>query len=67
MQILGKLPSVAEYQKYAAKIQTTAADTFRYLNFDRLPEFVSKGSNAKLGADYESSLQKELEKLKQRK
>merc|ERR1712167_146095 len=30
--ILGRLPAPEEYQEYAAKLDTTAADTFRYLN-----------------------------------
>ena len=49
--IEGKLPSVDEYQKYAAKINETSADTFRYLNFDRLSEYVEKGKSADLGPE----------------
>lgn len=37
--ILGRLPTVEEYLDYAAKINTTAADTYRYLNFDELEEY----------------------------
>jgi hypothetical protein len=37
----GKLPTVTEYNKYAVEINKTAADTFRYLNFDKLPDFVA--------------------------
>lgn len=39
--ILGRLPSVEEYLEYAAKINTTAADTYRYLNFDQLDEYTN--------------------------
>ncbi|CAG9297944.1 bifunctional aconitate hydratase 2/2-methylisocitrate dehydratase [Celerinatantimonas diazotrophica] len=39
--ILGHLPSVEEYLEYAAKINTTAADTYRYLNFDQLDEYTN--------------------------
>ncbi|MFM2478065.1 bifunctional aconitate hydratase 2/2-methylisocitrate dehydratase [Celerinatantimonas sp. MCCC 1A17872] len=39
--ILGHLPSVDEYLEYAAKINTTAADTYRYLNFDKLSEYTN--------------------------
>jgi aconitate hydratase 2/2-methylisocitrate dehydratase len=62
--IEGKLPTVAEYMKYSDKIQSTATDTYRYLNFDRLKEFVDRGNTADLGAEYKTSLQKEIEKLK---
>lgn len=53
--IEGKLPTVQEYLKYADKIQTTSADTYRYLNFDQLSEYVEKGKNADLGADYKKN------------
>lgn len=65
MHTTGKLPTVAEYQKYAGVLQATASDTFRYLNFDRLPDYVEAGKKADLGADFKSNLQKELEKLSQ--
>ena len=40
--ILGKLPTPAEYMEYASKIDATAADTYRYLNFDKMDEYVKK-------------------------
>jgi len=40
--ILGRIPSVQEYMEYAAEIDAKAADTYRYLNFDQLPEFIGK-------------------------
>jgi aconitate hydratase 2/2-methylisocitrate dehydratase len=33
--ILGKIPTVDEYMQYAAQINATADDTYRYLNFDQ--------------------------------
>ncbi|MFM2483115.1 bifunctional aconitate hydratase 2/2-methylisocitrate dehydratase [Celerinatantimonas sp. YJH-8] len=39
VSILGRLPKVDEYLSYAAQINTTAADTYRYLNFDQLSEY----------------------------
>ena len=54
--IEGKLPSVDEYQKYASKINETSADTFRYLNFDRLSEYVEKGKSADLGPEVNLSV-----------
>jgi len=47
--IIGKLPTVAEYNKYAVEINKTAADTFRYLNFDKLPDFVATSKDVDLG------------------
>jgi len=43
--ILGKLPTPTEYQEYAAKINATAADTYRYLNFHRMPQYTKKADN----------------------
>jgi aconitate hydratase 2/2-methylisocitrate dehydratase len=39
--IHGRIPSVAEYQAYAQRIDAMAADTYRYLNFDQLPAYRS--------------------------
>jgi aconitate hydratase 2/2-methylisocitrate dehydratase len=65
--IEGKLPTVEEYMKYADKIQSGAKDTYRYMNFDQIGEFVEKGKKADLGSEYKSVLQKELERLKSTK
>lgn len=43
--ILGKLPSPAEYMEYASKIDATAADTYRYLNFDKMDEYTTKAES----------------------
>uniref|UniRef100_A0A7S3JNH5 Aconitate hydratase B n=1 Tax=Aureoumbra lagunensis TaxID=44058 RepID=A0A7S3JNH5_9STRA len=37
--ILGRLPTVDEYKELMKPVDTTAADTYRYLNFDQLPDF----------------------------
>ncbi len=37
--ILGKLPTVEEYQAYAQVIDSQAADTYRYLNFHQMPHY----------------------------
>ena len=39
--MLGKLPTVEEYMKYAKDIDAMSAKVYRYLNFDQLPAFVS--------------------------
>jgi aconitate hydratase 2/2-methylisocitrate dehydratase len=46
--ILGKLPSPAEYQKFAAALDPMAPDLYRYLNFNELPTFTEKASKAQL-------------------
>jgi aconitate hydratase 2/2-methylisocitrate dehydratase len=43
--ITGRLPTVAEYMEYAEKINATAADTYRYLNFHKMPEYTKKADN----------------------
>lgn len=40
--ILGKLPTPTEYMEYASKIDATAADTYRYLNFDKMEQYIKK-------------------------
>ena len=62
--IEGRLPTPAEYQKYASQIAATAKDTFRYLNFDQLPDYVKSGKDVDLGADYKEILAKEADRLK---
>jgi len=37
--MLGSIPSVGEYQQAMGTINTMAADIYRYLNFDQLPEY----------------------------
>ncbi|BEU04698.1 aconitate hydratase B [Agarivorans sp. OAG1] len=37
--ILGKLPTPEEYLEYAKQIDATAADTYRYLNFDEITDY----------------------------
>lgn len=65
--IEGKLPQPAEYQSYFSKIMSTASDTYRYMNFDQMKEFVDKGNTAKLGEDFQSNMDKEVARLKSMK
>jgi hypothetical protein len=55
---------VEKYKIYASKINETKVDTFRYLNFDRLGEYVEKGDTADMGAEYKTVLDKEIERLR---
>jgi len=45
--ILGRIPSVQEYMDYAIEIDAKAEDTYRYLNFDQLPQFTQKADKVK--------------------
>ncbi|EJD6042368.1 bifunctional aconitate hydratase 2/2-methylisocitrate dehydratase [Providencia rettgeri] len=40
--LLGRLPTPAEYQQFMNKVDETAADTYRYLNFDQLSQYTEK-------------------------
>ena len=46
--IEGKLPTVDEYLTYMETINATAADTYRYLNFDELPAFVERAETVEI-------------------
>merc|ERR1711935_1248850 len=46
--ILGKLPTVEEYKGYMDQVDATAADTYRYLNFDQLPDFVKSADSVEI-------------------
>jgi aconitate hydratase 2/2-methylisocitrate dehydratase len=37
--LTGKLPSVAEYMEQVQAVNAKAADIYRYMNFDQIPEF----------------------------
>ncbi len=40
--ILGKIPTIQEYNDYAEQISATADDTYRYLNFDQMDSYRKK-------------------------
>ncbi|KAJ1452481.1 hypothetical protein M885DRAFT_619857 [Pelagophyceae sp. CCMP2097] len=46
--ILGRLPKPAEYLEMVKSLDTTAADTYRYLNFDQLPKFVEAADGVEI-------------------
>jgi aconitate hydratase 2/2-methylisocitrate dehydratase len=37
--VLGRIPSVEEYMRYMHDLETQAEDTYRYMNFDRMPDY----------------------------
>ena len=42
--IKGKIPTVAEYMDMASTIDATAADTYRYLNFNKISAYIEKAN-----------------------
>ncbi|MES2919255.1 MAG: bifunctional aconitate hydratase 2/2-methylisocitrate dehydratase [Pseudomonadota bacterium] len=40
--VMGKLPTVAEYMEYAKTINSMSGDIYRYMNFDRMPEYTEQ-------------------------
>jgi len=49
--ILGKIPNKEEYMEYAKKIDTTAAETYRYLNFDKISEYQDIADGVEISAN----------------
>ncbi len=43
--ILGHIPTVEEYMQYAQRIDATASDTYRYLNFHLMDQYKQKADN----------------------
>ncbi|NDL00575.1 bifunctional aconitate hydratase 2/2-methylisocitrate dehydratase [Photorhabdus bodei] len=43
--LLGRLPTPEEYQQFMAKVDETAEDTYRYLNFDQLNQYTEKADD----------------------
>ncbi|MBJ7554174.1 bifunctional aconitate hydratase 2/2-methylisocitrate dehydratase [Marinomonas spartinae] len=43
--LLGKLPTPEEYLEYANKINSMSAEVYKYLNFDKMGEYVKKASS----------------------
>lgn len=42
--LTGKLPTVAEYMEYVAKLDPVADDVYRYLNFDQIKSYRDKAA-----------------------
>uniref|UniRef100_A0A7S3PU10 Aconitate hydratase B n=1 Tax=Chaetoceros debilis TaxID=122233 RepID=A0A7S3PU10_9STRA len=56
--IVGRLPSPQEYREYMSQVDSTAADTYRYLNFDELPDFVDKASHVEISDEMKAAAHK---------
>ncbi|MGB7304364.1 MAG: bifunctional aconitate hydratase 2/2-methylisocitrate dehydratase [Burkholderiaceae bacterium] len=46
--VLGKLPTVDEYMNYAKKIDSSAPEIYKYLNFDKMPDFSEAADRGKV-------------------
>ena len=44
---IGKIPTMSEYMKYMAGIDTMSESIYRYLNFDEIEEFIEASDRAK--------------------
>jgi aconitate hydratase 2/2-methylisocitrate dehydratase len=42
--ILGRLPTPAEYQEYAANLNSMSEEIYRYMNFDQIASFQAKAN-----------------------
>jgi aconitate hydratase 2/2-methylisocitrate dehydratase len=56
--ILGRLPTMEEYLGYMDQVNATAADTYRYLNFDQLPEFVQRADSVEISEEMKAAAHK---------
>mmetsp|Transcript_9558 Transcript_9558/g.21121 ORF Transcript_9558/g.21121 Transcript_9558/m.21121 type:complete len:938 (-) Transcript_9558:86-2899(-) len=49
--VLGRLPTPEEYLKYASDINATAADTYRYMNFDRMDKYAKAAESVTMSEE----------------
>lgn len=42
--LIGRIPTVAEYMEYTAKLDPMAEDVYRYLNFDQIENYTAKAA-----------------------
>ncbi len=46
--LMGKIPSVAEYMEQVKSLEAKAADVYRYMNFNEIPQFVEIAEEVQL-------------------
>jgi len=56
--ILGYLPTAEEYRAFMKDVNASASDTYRYLNFDQLPEFVEQAMNVEISDEMKNLARK---------
>jgi len=59
--VLGRLPTPAEYLEHARALDATAADTYRYLNFDRLAEYTASAARVEVAEENRAAARKRLQ------
>jgi aconitate hydratase 2/2-methylisocitrate dehydratase len=62
--IEGVLPTNEKYLEYASAIEATKSETFKYLNFHEMDEYVEESSSADLGSDFNKEFEREVARLK---
>ena len=45
--VLGKLPTVEEYMEFATRIDSMAPEIYRYLNFDKMDDYMESAKRGK--------------------
>merc|ERR1712006_22341 len=56
--ILGKLPTQDEYMEAMEKLDSMSESTYKYLNFDELPDFVESAANVTISDDLLNDMKK---------
>merc|ERR1712048_461491 len=56
--IEGELPTVDKYMEYMEQVNATADDTYRYLNFDELPEFIDRADTVEISSEMKEAAKK---------
>jgi aconitate hydratase 2/2-methylisocitrate dehydratase len=56
--IEGKLPDVDTYMQYMSQVNASAADTYRYLNFDEIPEYVETAKSVEISDEMKAAAHK---------
>jgi aconitate hydratase 2/2-methylisocitrate dehydratase len=46
--LMGKIPTVAEYMEQVKTLEAKAADVYRYMNFNEIPQFVEIAEEVQL-------------------
>ena len=54
----GKLPTPASYLEAWKKLDATAADTYKYINFDTMPDYTAKATTVTLSDDIVAAAKK---------
>lgn len=56
--LMGKLPTPAEYLEYAKKLDATASDTYRYMNFDQMGSYQKSANTIEIAPENRAAAKK---------